>query len=1056
MSIQEQFQRLIKGGLMICVATVLMVGLISCSSSSSDTSDSATTDLSGTVSTDAGTTTGRIVDGILLETVTNPLVGATVCVGDLISLECGDITAITDDTGSFTLSDVPNDDLDGTAYVSSVLTETDVDTAVETTTEISSYITEGQTEIDANILTNTSVQTQIAAVFDSGTGDTMGQVEGFGDDSEIDYFDVFGEMQDIIYNDEDYPPFMDYTMDTICPTDETCSDDMGLDQTQTLMVIKAKANFEAYVTQQGLEGDTTFTDLVVGFQEDLGDMYSEAVSEFPDGYETTMIFSDEWGTTDQASYSTYEVAMPADIEMADFPENMVWHEGTDLDTNYDNFVFADGATFVGDFDMPTDAIPGDGCVFGVGFQIPIDSIFEDYIGEGGMPNATYMDDSVFDELEANGMGINHIKFGQGTKFEGDFEIDDDFKTMLENSFIQFTTDMVEHFETFTEDDMANMDSSMTEDEYNSLDEGIMPENWDYEEYEDEYVEEYPDSADTSSYVSYSLGDSFKDFLPIGLSIDEDSTYYYVESQGIAAHDMMTGITGWNQRLPLPQEFTGDNAFIFPINPTMSTSTINVYVHGAIGVAVNGVPIFVPFKQNLCNDGYSDLVDGECKLTKDTSSTDYDIYDTYEAGELDECGGHSGRGDDYHYHTYSTCLAETLDSTDQPWAYAYDGFAIFSPVALSYEDSFTINPKDDYNGHHYNGVYHYHANDTEDDGRPYVIGGIVGNVSTYTEDTDVGTMELITNGGDTQSPRKPNSDNYEACFEDEPVKDESGITLTYDGTEWYILSTDTAAVVTYGDSTKSVKSLKYRYYDDTDGTQLFDFYYYSDIDAGGTLYTVCDDVDTLSDALSDTSTDTTSTTLTETTYVINQVKKQGYIKWVERDKAVAADANELGSRPVSPDSSSWTDDVKEEWTNEASWNLIQNSDDSYSLQTADAASPNYYINATPYEGSPSDLLGDTGLVDGYITHVVDITNTASDELKYKFSISDANVIFPDDPDATDSFAVFYTENSTNYYMCVLDDDGGREGIFFATYNEYDSDYCIFTLTAFDSNTESLFD
>ena len=785
MSIQEQFQRLIKGGLMICVATVLMVGLISCSSSSSDSSDSTTTDLSGTVSTDAGTTTGRIVDGILLETVTNPLVGATVCVGDLISLECGDITAITDDTGSFTLSDVPNDDLDGTAYVSSVLTETDVDSGVETTTEISSYITEGQTEIDANILTNTSVQTQIAAVFDSGTGDTMGQVEGFGDDSEIDYFDVFGEMQDIIYNDEDYPPFMDYTMDTICPTDETCSDDMGLDQTQTLMVIKAKANFEAYITQQGLEGDTTFTDLVVGFQEDLGDMYSEAVSEFPDGYETTMIFSDEWGTTDQTSYSTYEVAMPAGIEMADFPENMVWHEGTDLDTNYDNFVFADGATFVGDFDMPTDAIPGDGCVFGVGFQIPLDSEFATLLTGDGIDNATFMDNvalELFDEAV-----IQVMTFDDTTNFAGDFVIDDDVKTAIISmeGFTGYTPEMIDQFGTFTVTDMTNMGPGMTEEEFDTIIEGgvAMPigtdgETWDFTDFQEVYTLDHTIDwlaivASANNSESATL-DDVKTFFEANLVIDNST----IEGSNICSDLFYTSFDSGTKATTKTDytettSITYTQAYKGNVITTATTDGVDYISVTTYGMPNHNSHFFYNDEDNtLCGNGFSNgnltgfqetltipltntiggetdtgfstigiAINGISYYNEDTAEST-DAYDE-EAITFDSYLGHPDDKQDYHYHVepiyYTgdtdsyTPTTKATDASRSRWVgIVLDGIPIFGP----FDTGQTTSPTDldDCRGHvsevvmgTYTGsVYHYHVQDVDDivegdDSDAYIIG-----------------------------------------------------------------------------------------------------------------------------------------------------------------------------------------------------------------------------------------------------------------------------------------------------------------------------------------------
>ena len=62
--------------------------------------------------------------------------------------------------------------------------------------------------------------------------------------------------------------------------------------------------------------------------------------------------------------------------------------------------------------------------------------------------------------------------------------------------------------------------------------------------------------------------------------------------------------------------------------------------------------------------------------------------TLDVGELDECGGHAGRGDDYHYHIAPKCLiddlgAKRIEQQRQPIGFANDGFAI---LALGWFDS----------------------------------------------------------------------------------------------------------------------------------------------------------------------------------------------------------------------------------------------------------------------------------------------------------------------------------------------------------------------------------
>ncbi|WP_428610697.1 twin-arginine translocation signal domain-containing protein, partial [Sedimenticola sp.] len=75
---------------------------------------------------------------------------------------------------------------------------------------------------------------------------------------------------------------------------------------------------------------------------------------------------------------------------------------------------------------------------------------------------------------------------------------------------------------------------------------------------------------------------------------QDEHYLYVESDGMPSHPMMIGITSWQQQVPLPQFYTGNNAWRIPINPVIAENPISAKINlyrGAIALAVNGVPIF---------------------------------------------------------------------------------------------------------------------------------------------------------------------------------------------------------------------------------------------------------------------------------------------------------------------------------------------------------------------------------------------------------------------------------------------------------------------------------
>ncbi|MFM8981043.1 MAG: YHYH protein [Planctomycetia bacterium] len=177
----------------------------------------------------------------------------------------------------------------------------------------------------------------------------------------------------------------------------------------------------------------------------------------------------------------------------------------------------------------------------------------------------------------------------------------------------------------------------------------------------------------------------------------DERWLYVESDGLPAHQMMVGITAWQQQVPLPQPYRGSNAWQVPLVPRPAAQPLSAktgFFRGAIALAVNGVPIFNPIK----NDGRTD---------------------TLLAGELDEFGGHCGRGDDYHYHVAPVFL--NGGDASRVVAYALDGYAIYG---FTEADGKAPKGLDALNGHEHGALgYHYHATKAY----PYLNGGFHGEV-----------------------------------------------------------------------------------------------------------------------------------------------------------------------------------------------------------------------------------------------------------------------------------------------------------------------------------------
>jgi hypothetical protein len=212
----------------------------------------------------------------------------------------------------------------------------------------------------------------------------------------------------------------------------------------------------------------------------------------------------------------------------------------------------------------------------------------------------------------------------------------------------------------------------------------------------------PSNTTTSTPIATKTSISFLDsaFAPYKKTISTtyDDTYYYVNSNGMPEHNMMVGITSWQQQVPIPQPYSGTNHWSIPLKPAYETTPLSTktnFMKGAVALAVNGIPIF-----NALNNR------GE---------------DSFAIGELDQWGGHCGRADDYHYHAAPMHLSNT--SGLKAIAFALDGYAVYGTKE---PDGTAMKTLDTYHGHELaNSVYHYHG--TSD--YPYVIGSMRGKVST---------------------------------------------------------------------------------------------------------------------------------------------------------------------------------------------------------------------------------------------------------------------------------------------------------------------------------------
>lgn len=120
--------------------------------------------------------------------------------------------------------------------------------------------------------------------------------------------------------------------------------------------------------------------------------------------------------------------------------------------------------------------------------------------------------------------------------------------------------------------------------------------------------------------------------------------------------MMVGITNWINRVAIPYEYN----WRIPRNPIWLHNYEEASAQGPIAMAINGVPIF-----HL-----------EARPNVSTDPSNYNPNtDTVLNGELDQCGGHSGQGEDYHYHYAPVCLLDNHDFAN-PIAYGLDGIPVY--------------------------------------------------------------------------------------------------------------------------------------------------------------------------------------------------------------------------------------------------------------------------------------------------------------------------------------------------------------------------------------------
>jgi len=209
----------------------------------------------------------------------------------------------------------------------------------------------------------------------------------------------------------------------------------------------------------------------------------------------------------------------------------------------------------------------------------------------------------------------------------------------------------------------------------------------------------------------------------------DAGHAYIHSDSYPSHEMMTGIVGTNEQIPTPAP-----GYYAPVQFNPEFTGTPQTRDSSLAVAVNGIPIF----------DYSAA--GELGIEGLYYHQPH--LDTTLIQQLDVCGGHTGRGDDYHYHEIPSCMIEQMDNKDDNpiIGWGFDGFPLYGNnnpdgTAIAAGTLDVCNGQlDPVFG------YRYHTSD----GYPYIIQCLVGEVGdlnavpTISMGRPIGTPVLVEN------------------------------------------------------------------------------------------------------------------------------------------------------------------------------------------------------------------------------------------------------------------------------------------------------------------------
>lgn len=257
------------------------------------------------------------------------------------------------------------------------------------------------------------------------------------------------------------------------------------------------------------------------------------------------------------------------------------------------------------------------------------------------------------------------------------------------------------------------------------------------------------------------------------------THAILQSDTYPDHNKMTGIVGTNEQVPVPAGYAA------PIILTPTLGTTPLTRDAALGVAVNGVPIY----------DYT----GGGEMTEADLAHHQARHDTLQTRQLDVCGGHAGRGDDYHYHVKPACMIDQMANAGDEaiLGWAFDGFPIYgdnNPDGSEISEGVL----DVCNGQHDETFgYRYHTSS----GAPYIVQCLMGEVADFERLPRVPPL-TIANGGGAAPGRPPQGGVQNLVF----TEDETGsrsMDYSFEGDDYYIRYTPSDHPGCYDFTTRTV-------------------------------------------------------------------------------------------------------------------------------------------------------------------------------------------------------------------------------------------------------------